>query len=807
MASLSSNLINTLINMFPLIVATIIGLYMYKTNGMLILLENNRTFVDQKAAFGPTVGSSGITGQLFLIGKSIPGDEYGCLQTDEIYPKPENWIALVKRGKCPFVQKVRNMQTYGASAVVVADPIQDHPIIMYSTGNVSDVKIYSTFITRSVYNVVLEEFDIDSKEVMIKLDDDDGPEPQVHSLLFMVTLLEILILALAIPGIFFMLALLSFWLKNRQQRIRDLAPVSIVSSLPIKPFSKAKLLEESDIKCPICLEEYVDNDDLRVLPCNHEFHTGCIGIGSKSFGRISPKDLSRFYRNNNKQYIRFKNSGPQFYEKKSFYYVAGSFGVLGYFYYKMHEDTVSYTGRKRFISISKSTENKISEQAYNQTMQEYGSSIISRNHPIHKKVESVARRIIKAAGADDSSWEVYVVNNNQPNAFVIPNGKIFVFTGILPIADNEDALAAVLGHEVAHVLARHSSEKISKAGVVSMLYALLSLFIDPGIGALTKNLSTLVLELPNSRKCESEADYIGLMLAAKACYKPEAMIEFWRRMSTIDPCSSSFLSTHPSNKNRIDNIKKWIPEANTKGEMAGCNTMGSFNIFSRGFSNKSNLNMEKGKSKLNPESAVFLPSKNKAPRQKPNLATGIQKISLNTSAPKYTPKNPPQKTSPKMKIDVQSAKVGISSSVFPGNAMALPPETNDSISPLKIDAPPITNNSVPIRNVASFNPNVTESSESAKKSEPKVVLKQYERTVDDFYTKKDLRDRLERIQLDKYTFIDTNVPQSIHFYQSITPIDPPGPMYGLEMHGLKASLYKAFSTMDGNSYCIHRIHG
>ncbi|PWA03822.1 hypothetical protein BB558_000018 [Smittium angustum] len=186
MASLSSNLINTLINMFPLIVATIIGLYMYKTNGMLILLENNRTFVDQKAAFGPTVGSSGITGQLFLIGKSIPGDEYGCLQTDEIYPKPENWIALVKRGKCPFVQKVRNMQTYGASAVVVADPIQDHPIIMYSTGNVSDVKIYSTFITRSVYNVVLEEFDIDSKEVMIKLDDDDGPEPQVHSLLFMV---------------------------------------------------------------------------------------------------------------------------------------------------------------------------------------------------------------------------------------------------------------------------------------------------------------------------------------------------------------------------------------------------------------------------------------------------------------------------------------------------------------------------------------------------------------------------------------------------------------------------------------------
>ena len=155
-------------------------------------------------------------------------------------------------------------------------------------------------------------------------------------------------------------------------------------------------------------------------------------------------------------------------------------------------------------------------------------------------VRQVSDRIIDAAGLRGRySWETVVIKAREPNAFVTPNGKIVVFAGLLPIAKNEAGLAAVLGHEAAHVVARHGAERASQALVQ---YGVL---------------------LPFSREHESEADRIGLLYMAKAGYDPAEAIALWERMAAASGGGRwEFLSTHPSPATRRDQIRAWLPEAN-----------------------------------------------------------------------------------------------------------------------------------------------------------------------------------------------------------------------------------------------------
>lgn len=134
-------------------------------------------------------------------------------------------------------------------------------------------------------------------------------------------------------------------------------------------------------------------------------------------------------------------------------------------------------------------------------------------------MERVAKRLINVSGMSGLNWEVHVVNSNEPNAFVIPGGKIFVFTGIFQIAQNDDQLAAVMGHEIGHQLARHSAEKMSffKFAMVARLF--LSLFVDTSF-IFNRVFFDLIFTLPFSRQMETEADFVGLMLMAQACYDP-----------------------------------------------------------------------------------------------------------------------------------------------------------------------------------------------------------------------------------------------------------------------------------------------
>ncbi|KAJ3356995.1 hypothetical protein HDU83_009165 [Entophlyctis luteolus] len=256
-------------------------------------------------------------------------------------------------------------------------------------------------------------------------------------------------------------------------------------------------------------------------------------------------------------------------------------GLIG-LYYVTHLEQVPVSGRTRFMDMSKFEEDYMAKQAYEGIMHEFGHQIVPSSHPAAKFVNRVAWNLIKVAGMSDVEWEVHLIDNPQSNAFVIPGGKIFVFTGILPVVQNEDGLAAVLGHEIAHQLARHSAEKMSTMKILLLGRMLLAVVFD--IGVLGRVLADVGLLKPFSRLCETEADYIGLQLMAQACYDPNAAVDMWKRMKAMDGGHNhpQYLSTHPSHENRISKITEWLPEANRVRENADCKDLAPlWSLFSR----------------------------------------------------------------------------------------------------------------------------------------------------------------------------------------------------------------------------------
>ncbi|KAI8365374.1 peptidase M48 [Radiomyces spectabilis] len=201
----------------------------------------------------------------------------------------------------------------------------------------------------------------------------------------------------------------------------------------------------------------------------------------------------------------------------------------------------------------------MAKQAYNEVMHTYGHRILPHNHPYTAFVARVGRRLVQVSGMKDMQWEFHVINSPERNAFVLPGGKVFVFTGILPIVQNDDGMAAVLGHEISHQLARHSAEKLSFAKLLYVIrIRLLLLGIDTSV-FFNRFTTEFLMMMPFSRKCETEADAIGLQLMAQACFDPNEAINVWRRMESAGGASvPQFASTHPSHKNRIQYLQKEV---------------------------------------------------------------------------------------------------------------------------------------------------------------------------------------------------------------------------------------------------------
>ena len=230
--------------------------------------------------------------------------------------------------------------------------------------------------------------------------------------------------------------------------------------------------------------------------------------------------------------------------------------------------TVPITGRSEFLLLPESSEIQMGLQAYAEVLKK---SKVSTDPTLNGQLQRVGGRIAVATGRTDYRWEFKLLEDKQANAFCLPGGKVAVYTGILPIAKDDAGLAAVLGHEVSHAIARHGGERISQtlfvqAGLAATQIALANR--DPRTVQQVTSLlgagATVGLLLPWSRAQESEADHLDLIFMTKAGYDPHAAIDLWVRMSEAAKTQQQppeFLSTHPSHGTRIRQIEEWLPEA------------------------------------------------------------------------------------------------------------------------------------------------------------------------------------------------------------------------------------------------------
>ena len=239
-------------------------------------------------------------------------------------------------------------------------------------------------------------------------------------------------------------------------------------------------------------------------------------------------------------------------------------------------ETVPITGRSQVILFSEQEVSQLADKHHVQFMTEQrqkgtivgsGSAADSANVAM---VDRVGRRIVDAAGlASQYKWEMTLIRDNQANAFVLPNGKIVVYTGLLGPSRNEAGLAAVLGHEVGHVTARHSAERLSQsmlaqAGVQAANVAVAA--YDPRFAAVTGAALGLGVQygalMPYNRAHESEADHLGIIYMAKAGYDPAESIALWERMEAGGSGGTpQWLSSHPSPATRRTQLREWLPEA------------------------------------------------------------------------------------------------------------------------------------------------------------------------------------------------------------------------------------------------------
>lgn len=241
--------------------------------------------------------------------------------------------------------------------------------------------------------------------------------------------------------------------------------------------------------------------------------------------------------------------------------------------------TVPETGRTTINLLPESELIQQAEASFDQLKQQ---SKLSTDPQYNATVQRVGRRIVEAASGAHSiakaNWEFIVFeDDNQINAFTMPGGKVGVYTGMLRIVDNDDQLAVVIGHEIAHVAARHSNERLSQALLIQTGATGLAIGTKEFKATTQKAIlnaygigTSIGLQLPFSRNKENEADKIGLYYSSRAGYNPQEAIAFWEKMQSISTNKRppEFLSTHPNYKTRIKNLKTIMPKALKEYERA-----------------------------------------------------------------------------------------------------------------------------------------------------------------------------------------------------------------------------------------------
>ena len=221
-----------------------------------------------------------------------------------------------------------------------------------------------------------------------------------------------------------------------------------------------------------------------------------------------------------------------------------------------------YTNRSQMIFMSQKEEMALGEKSYKESLSQ--SKIITGTKDA-TRIKNIGARIAKVANRNDFQWEFNLVEDEAINAFCLPGGKVVVYTGILQMAKNDDQLATVISHEIAHALARHGAERMSSSMVQQGLQVVGNIAL--GVTApqyqnlfnQTYGVGTqLGVMLPYGRMQETEADEIGIYLMSQAGYNVNEALKFWENMSEGKKEGSDFFSTHPSSTNRISDIQKVI---------------------------------------------------------------------------------------------------------------------------------------------------------------------------------------------------------------------------------------------------------
>lgn len=257
------------------------------------------------------------------------------------------------------------------------------------------------------------------------------------------------------------------------------------------------------------------------------------------------------------------------------------FAIYGGCYYFSNRTVDPYTGEKVLIDTSLDAEGEkaLGLQAYQQILSQ--ERPVDPNSQVARQIREIAQRLIakvepvEAALAAEHGqqpnrfsqgfdWEVNVLQSDQANAFCLPGGKMAVYTGLVPVAKNADAMAVVMGHEIAHALLRHGAQRMAQQKLTQIGQ------MAGAAGGLDEQQQKMMMAamgygylLPYARSHETQADEVGLMLAAAACFNPEEAVPLWERMGAASggQAPPEFSSTHPNPGTRIQNLQALMPKA------------------------------------------------------------------------------------------------------------------------------------------------------------------------------------------------------------------------------------------------------
>ncbi|XP_036609201.1 metalloendopeptidase OMA1, mitochondrial isoform X2 [Trichosurus vulpecula] len=265
-----------------------------------------------------------------------------------------------------------------------------------------------------------------------------------------------------------------------------------------------------------------------------------------------------------------------------------SLGVLFVIFYFSHLEESPVTGRKKLLVLGKEQFTMISQMEYDSWMEEFKNDLLTEKDPRYLAVKEVLQHLVDSnrdiPGISEFKWIIHVVDRPSVNAFVLPYGQVFVFTGLLEAVTDVHQLTFLLGHEIAHAVLGHAAEKASLVHLwdfLGLIFLVMIWAVCPRdslavLGQwIQSKLKEYVFDRPYSRTLEVEADKVGLQFAAKACVDVRASSVFWQQLEFADrilgePKLPEWLSTHPSHENRAEQLERLIPQAIKIRESCNC---------------------------------------------------------------------------------------------------------------------------------------------------------------------------------------------------------------------------------------------